>query len=47
MLLSLVWSCGPIFVSVLAFYAYVAQGHELTIGIAFTVSTSFCFTMMD
>lgn len=34
---SLIWTCAPILVSVSAFFVYVASGHELTIGTAFTV----------
>ncbi|KAI0657587.1 multidrug resistance-associated ABC transporter [Cubamyces menziesii] len=33
---SLIWTCAPILVSVTSFFAYVAQGNELTIGTAFT-----------
>ncbi|KAF5378578.1 hypothetical protein D9615_007121 [Tricholomella constricta] len=32
----LLWTCAPILVSVISFFAYVAQGKELTIPIAFT-----------
>ncbi|KAJ8487830.1 hypothetical protein ONZ51_g3940 [Trametes cubensis] len=34
--LSLIWTCAPILVSVTAFFTYIAQGNELTIGTAFT-----------
>lgn len=35
---SLLWTTAPILVSVTSFFVYVAQGNELTIGTAFTVS---------
>lgn len=35
---STLWICAPICVSVISFYVYVAQGKELTVSIAFTVS---------
>ncbi|CDO68600.1 hypothetical protein BN946_scf184996.g31 [Trametes cinnabarina] len=38
---SLIWTCAPILVSVSSFFAYVAQGHELTIGTAFTAIALF------
>lgn len=41
----LLWSCGPVFVSVIAFFAYVMQGKELTIGTAFTVSFA-CYCLL-
>lgn len=37
-MLAFVWTCAPILVSVFSFMAFVAQGHELTVSIAFTVS---------
>ena len=36
-LLKIIASAAPILVSVFAFLTFVAQGHELTVGIAFTV----------
>ncbi|KAL1948407.1 hypothetical protein VTO73DRAFT_12482 [Trametes versicolor] len=38
---SLIWTCAPILVSVSAFFVYVASGHELTIGTAFTAIALF------
>ncbi|KAI8989077.1 multidrug resistance-associated ABC transporter [Trametes punicea] len=38
---SLIWTCAPILVSVTSFFAYVAQGNELTIGTAFTAIALF------
>ncbi|OCH88899.1 multidrug resistance-associated ABC transporter [Obba rivulosa] len=38
---SLIWTCAPILVSVTSFLVYVVQGHELTIGTAFTAITLF------
>ncbi|KAI0357033.1 multidrug resistance-associated ABC transporter [Trametes cingulata] len=38
---SVIWTCAPILVSVTAFFAYVAQGNELTIGTAFTAIALF------
>ncbi|KAI0634339.1 multidrug resistance-associated ABC transporter [Trametes polyzona] len=40
-LFSLVWTCVPILVSVTAFFVYVAQGNELTIGTAFAAIAVF------
>ncbi|KAF9555963.1 multidrug resistance-associated ABC transporter [Agrocybe pediades] len=37
----LLWTCAPIFVSILAFTSYVLQGHELSIGTAFTAIALF------
>ena len=36
----LLWSCAPVLVSICSFLAFVLQGNELTIGIAFTVRFS-------
>ncbi|KAI0672246.1 multidrug resistance-associated ABC transporter [Trametes maxima] len=38
---SLIWTCAPILVSVTAFFVYVVQGNELTIGTAFTAIALF------
>ncbi|KAH9854526.1 multidrug resistance-associated ABC transporter [Lenzites betulinus] len=38
---TLIWTCASILVSVSAFFAYVAQGNELTIGTAFTAIALF------
>ncbi|KAI0372366.1 multidrug resistance-associated ABC transporter [Pilatotrama ljubarskyi] len=38
---SLIWTCAPILVSVTAFFVYVAQGYELSIGTAFTAIALF------
>ncbi|KAI0827335.1 multidrug resistance-associated ABC transporter [Trametes gibbosa] len=38
---SLIWTCAPILVSVSAFFVYVAQGHELSVGTAFTAIALF------
>ncbi|TCD65592.1 hypothetical protein EIP91_002477 [Steccherinum ochraceum] len=35
-LFSLIWTLAPILISVSAFFVYVLQGHELTVGTAFT-----------
>jgi ABC-type multidrug transport system fused ATPase/permease subunit len=40
-MLAFVWTCAPILVSVFSFMAFVAQGHELTVSIAFTVCHPF------
>ena len=37
----LLWTCAPILVSIISFFAYVMQGKELTASIAFTVSNRF------
>jgi len=34
------WTCMPIFVSVISFYAYVMSGHELEVSVAFTVCSN-------
>ena len=39
-LFQLLWSCAPVLVSICSFLAFVLQGNELTIGIAFTVRFS-------
>jgi hypothetical protein len=39
-LFQLLWSCAPVLVSISSFLAFVLQGNELTIGIAFTVRLS-------
>jgi hypothetical protein len=39
-LFQLLWSCAPVLVSVSSFLAFVLQGNELTVGIAFTVRFS-------
>jgi hypothetical protein len=36
-MLAFIWTCAPILVSVFSFMAFVAQGKELTVSIAFTV----------
>ena len=33
----LIWTCAPIFVSIISFMTYVMQGNQLTISTAFTV----------
>ena len=33
----LLWACAPILVSIISFFAYVMQGKELSVSIAFTV----------
>lgn len=38
---NLLWSSAPILVSVISFLTYAAQGHKLTVGIAFTALTLF------
>ncbi|KAH9854525.1 multidrug resistance-associated ABC transporter [Lenzites betulinus] len=38
---SLIWTCAPILVSVSAFFVYVAQGNELSVGTAFTAIALF------
>ncbi|TFK37596.1 multidrug resistance-associated ABC transporter [Crucibulum laeve] len=38
---SLLWSCVPILVSIVSFFAYVMQGNELTISVAFTAIALF------
>lgn len=40
-LFSLIWSMAPILVSVTAFFAYVMQGNQLTVGTAFTAIALF------
>ena len=35
------WTTAPILVSVISFLTFVAQGNELTLGVAFTVSSDF------
>ncbi|KAF9533294.1 hypothetical protein CPB83DRAFT_880389 [Crepidotus variabilis] len=37
----LLWTCAPIFVSIVSFFTYVMQGNELTIGVAFTAIALF------
>ncbi|CDO68601.1 hypothetical protein BN946_scf184996.g32 [Trametes cinnabarina] len=41
MCFSFLWTCLPLLVSIAAFFAYVAQGNELTIGTAFTAIALF------
>ncbi len=36
-LFQLLWSCAPVLVSISSFLAFVLQGNELTVGVAFTV----------
>lgn len=35
----ILWTTAPILVSVISFLTFVAQGNELTLGVAFTVSS--------
>lgn len=36
-LFNVLWTCGPVFISILSFFAYVMQGNRLTVSVAFTV----------
>ncbi|TFK37278.1 multidrug resistance-associated ABC transporter [Crucibulum laeve] len=40
-LLHILWTCGPILVSVICFFVYVMQGNELTVSVAFTAIALF------
>ena len=37
----MVWATTPVLISIVAFFVFIAQGNELTIGTAFTAITLF------